>query len=158
MHIRLATLQDLEVLVSLFDGYRVFYRQPSDYESARSFLKKRLQHKDSVIYIAFAKPVLSAVEVADSNIAVGFTQLYPIFSSVSMEPMYLLNDLFIDLDFRGQSIGQALIDTVKALCRDEHQKGIVIQTETTNPAQHLYERLGFKKDPDLHYFWATSKL
>ncbi|MFT5893098.1 MAG: GNAT superfamily N-acetyltransferase [Dokdonia sp.] len=148
MHIRLATLQDLEVLVPLFDGYRVFYRQPSDYKEVCSFLKERLSNKDSFIYIAFAK--------ADSDKAVGFTQLYPIFSSVSMERMYILNDLFIDSNYRGQGIGQALIKTVKDLCRKEHQKGIVIQTETTNPAQHLYERLGFTKDLDLHYFWATK--
>lgn len=156
MYIRLATIQDLERLVPLFDGYRVFYRKTTDYEGARSFLKERLENKDSIVYIAFAKPVLSEVEVADSTIAVGFTQLYPIFSSVSMEPMYLLNDLFIDPDYRGQGIGQSLIATIKEVCRKEKQKGIVIQTETTNPAQYLYERLGFKKDPDLHYFWATK--
>ena len=148
MHIRLATLQDLEVLVPLFDGYRVFYRQSSDYDKAHSFLKERLINKDSVIYIAFAK--------ADSEIAVGFTQLYPIFSSVSMERMYILNALYIHADYRNSGIGQALINEVKNLCRKEHQKGIVIQTETTNPAQHLYERLGFTKDPDLHYFWPTN--
>ena len=150
MHIRLATLQDLEVLVPLFDGYRVFYRQPSDYKGAHSFLKERLSNKDSFMYIAFAK--------SDSGKAIGFTQLYPIFSSVSMERMYMLNDLFIDPNHRGQGIGQALIEVVKDLCRKEHQKGIVLQTEATNPAQHLYERLGFTKDPDLHYFWATSNL
>ncbi len=156
MHIRQATIQDVERLIPLFDGYRVFYRKATDLEGARSFLSERLTKKDSIIYIAFAKPVLSAVEVADSDIAIGFTQLYPIFSSVSMEPMYILNDLFIAPDYRSQGIGQSLIATVKELCRQEHQKGIVIQTETTNPAQHLYERLGFKKDPDLHYFWATK--
>lgn len=156
MHIRLATIQDLELLVPLFNGYRVFYRKTTDLEGARSFLRERLIKKDSIIYIAFAKAVPTTVEVGDSDIAVGFTQLYPIFSSVSMEPMYILNDLFIDPDYRGQGIGQSLIATVKDLCCKEQQKGIVIQTETTNPAQHLYERLGFKKDPDLHYFWATK--
>ena len=156
MYIRQATIQDIEQLIPLFDGYRVFYRKTTDLEGARAFLSERLTKKDSTIYIAFAKPVLSGVEVADSDKAIGFTQLYPIFSSVSMEPMYILNDLFIDPDYRGQGIGQSLITTVKDLCRKEHQKGIVIQTEVTNPAQHLYERLGFKKDPDLHYFWATK--
>lgn len=155
MHIRLATIQDLDFLVPLFEGYRNFYRQSPDSNKARLFLKERLENNESLIYIAFAN-LPSRQAGADSEKAVGFTQLYPIFSSVSMERMYILNDLFIDADCRGQGIGQALIDTVKDLCRKEHQKGIVIQTETTNPAQHLYERLGFKKDPDLHYFWATK--
>ncbi|MEQ3655111.1 MAG: GNAT family N-acetyltransferase, partial [Dokdonia sp.] len=93
---------------------------------------------------------------AEDRKAVGFTQLYPIFSSVSMERMLLLNDLFIDPEYRGQGIGKALIDTAKDLCRTTRQKGIVLQTETNNPAQRLYEREGFTKDPDLHYFWKSN--
>ena len=145
MNIREATISDLELLVPLFDGYRMFYRQASDIEAARKFLTHRITQGESVIYIAIAK-----------GIPIGFTQLYPIFSSVSMEPMYILNDLFIDADFRGKGVGTALIDAIKERCIVENQKGIVIQTETTNPAQKLYEHLGFKKDPDLHYFWATK--
>ena len=148
MHIRQATIDDVDILVPLFEGYRVFYRQAPDNNKARLFLTERLKKNESVIYIAFAK--------ANSKKAIGFTQLYPIFSSVSMERMHILNDLFIDTEYRSQGIGQALINTVKDRCRNEHQKGIVIQTEVTNPAQHLYERLGFIKDPDLHYFWATK--
>ena len=145
MTIREASISDLELLVPLFDGYRMFYKQASDLERARKFLTSRITQGESVIYIAMAqeKPI-------------GFTQLYPIFSSVSMEPMYILNDLFIDAAYRSKGVGTALIDAVKQRCIAENQKGIVIQTETTNPAEKLYEHLGFKKDPDLHYFWATK--
>jgi GNAT superfamily N-acetyltransferase len=145
MTIREASISDLELLVPLFDGYRMFYKQASDLERARKFLTSRITQGESVIYIAMAqeKPI-------------GFTQLYPIFSSVSMEPMYILNDLFIDAAYRSKGVGTALIDAVKQRCIAENQKGIVIQTKTTNPAQKLYEHLGFKKDPDLHYFWATK--
>lgn len=144
MTIREASLNDLDILVPLFNGYRLFYKQPLDQKGAQRFLEQRIKNKESVIYIAF-----------DQEQAIGFTQLYPLFSSVSMEPMYLLNDLFIIHDYRGQGIGTALIDIVKERCTKENQKGIVIQTETTNPAQKLYEHLGFKKDLDLHYFWTT---
>jgi len=148
MHIRQATIHDLELLVPLFEEYRIFYRQSPDSNKAHFFLKERLEHNESLIYLAFAK--------ASSDKAIGFTQLYPIFSSISMERMYILNDLFIDPNHRNKGVGQALINAVKDLCIKEEQKGIVIQTETTNPAQHLYERLEFTKDPDLHYFWATK--
>lgn len=146
MTIREASIQDIDVITLLFNDYRVFYKQEPDLEGAQRFLKKRLEQKDSIIYLAW-----------DNDKALGFTQLYPIFSSVSMEPMYILNDLYILPSYRGQGIGTALINTVKKLCKKEHQKGIVIQTETTNPAQKLYEHLGFKKDPDLHYFWANKQ-
>ncbi|EAQ38286.1 acetyltransferase (GNAT) family protein [Dokdonia sp. MED134] len=146
MHIRQATLTDLEFIIPLFDGYRQFYKQPSDIEGARSFLKERFAHNESTIYVAHT--------ASNPQELVGFTQVYPLFSSVSMERMLLLNDLYIHPDHRGKGIGTLLINRVKELCTATGHKGIALQTGTTNPAQKLYERLGFTKDPDLHYFWA----
>ena len=146
MNIITAQLQHLDSLTTLFNGYRVFYRQESDILAAKEFLKARLENGDSIIYIAFI-----------DDVAVGFTQLYPLFSSVSMEPMYILNDLYIDSNHRSKNIGTSLIDKAKSLCEEKKYKGLIIQTETTNPAQHLYQRLGFVKDQDLMFFWTNPK-
>ena len=147
MTIRQATIQDLALITPLFDAYRMFYKQTSDLTQARQFIEERLRLGESIIYLAIAKDTPQQ--------AIGFTQLYPIFSSVSMQRMYLLNDLYVIKAYRGKGAGKALIDVVKERCRLENQKGIVLQTETTNPAQKIYEYLGFTKDPDLHYFWPT---
>ncbi|GAA4971393.1 GNAT family N-acetyltransferase [Algibacter aquimarinus] len=140
-----AKIKHLEDLIPLFDAYRVFYRQQSDILAARNFLKERLTKKDSVIYIAY-----------ENDVAVGFTQLYFLFSSVSMQPMYLLNDLYIDENQRNKKIGTSLINEAKALCREKSYKGLIIQTEPTNNAQYLYQREGFTKDTDLSFFWKNS--
>ena len=145
MTITRAKLKDLNDLASLFDAYRVFYKQNSNIEAAKRFLKQRMIKNDSIIYIAY-----------DNDEAVGFTQLYPLFSSVSMKPMYMLNDLFVSSTHRGQGIGEALIERAKQLCQTENNKGLAIQTAFNNPPQHLYERLGFKKDPDLQFFWSNK--
>jgi GNAT superfamily N-acetyltransferase len=145
MHIIKAELQHVPDLIPLFDGYRIFYRQTSDYVKAKTFLTNRIQNRESIIYIAY-----------DDENAIGFTQLYPLFSSVSMQPMFLLNDLYVEDNYRSQGIGNLLIDKVKQLCKTLNYKGVAIQTAHTNPAQHLYERLGFVKDPDLHFFWSTN--
>ena len=120
----------------------MFYRQPSNLNGAHKFLKERLEKEDSIIYIAYI-----------NDVAVGFTQLYPLFSSVTMGPMYMLNDLFIHTEYRNKTIGTALINKAKTLCRENHYKELIIQTEVTNPAQHLYKREGFVKDKDLSFFW-----
>ena len=146
MHIIKAELEHIPDLIPLFDGYRMFYKQISDYMSAQKFLTERIKNNQSVIFIAY-----------EEENAVGFTQLFPLFSSVSMEPMYLLNDLFIEDNYRNQGIGKLLIDEAKKLCQNLNYKGLAIQTASDNPAQHLYERLGFEKDPDLHFFWRTIK-
>ena len=140
-----AHIDHLEDLIPLFDGYRIFYKQHSNKNGARQFLKERFKNKDAVIFIAYR-----------DEKAVGFTQLYPLHSSVSMKAMYLLNDLFVDKNYRGNGIGKALINKAKQLCTSENNKGLAIQTAFDNPAQHLYERLGFEKDTDLHFFWTKK--
>lgn len=145
MTIYQAQLKDLEILAPLFDAYRIFYKQESNLDEVKTFLKALLEKKESVVYIA-----------SINGKAIGFTQLFPLFSSVSMEPMYLLNDLYVDSNHRNKGIGEALIDRAKQLCKDENQKGLAIQTAFDNPAQHLYERQGFVKDTDLQFFWSNK--
>ena len=147
MNIVKAHIEHLDLVVSLFDAYRVFYKRPSDKEGAKQFLFERLKNRDSIIFLAF---------VDDET--VGFTQLYPSFSSVSMQPIYILNDLYVDKSHRKKGVGVALLNKAKQLCREHNYKGVGLQTETTNPAQHLYESLGWEKDPDLQYFWTNDEL
>ena len=138
-------IEHLDDLAPLFDAYRVFYKQCSNLERATRFLKDRITKKDSIIYIAYIETV-----------AVGFTQLYPTFSSVTMEKMYVLNDLYVNPNYRGNNVGQHLIEEAKTLCIDNNYKGLALQTAFNNPAQHLYERLDFIKETDLHYFWTNN--
>lgn len=146
MNIIKATQEHLDQLVSLFDGYRIFYEQSSDPEGARDFLTNRLKNNDSIIFIAYD----------EQSVAVGFTQLYPIFSSVSMKPLHVLNDLYVVKRFRGQGIGRSLMEYAKVHIRDINSKGLILQTAVDNPAQHLYEKLGWQRDSEyIHYTWEN---
>jgi len=137
-----AGLDDLEPLVSLFDGYRRFYRQPSDPIGARAFLAERIKRNESVIFLA----------VVDGAI-VGFTQLYPSFSSVSMMRLWVLNDLFVAPEGRRSGAGSALLDRAERWARETGAKGLTLSTEITNgTAQRLYESAGWTKDDEfVHY-------
>jgi len=123
MTILQANIEHLSILAPLFNGYRVFYKQQSDIEATKPFLRERLTKKDTLIYIAFI-----------NDKAVGFTHVFHSFSSVSMEPLYILNDLYVDKNYRKRGVGVALLNTVKKLCKTTNYKGIALQTETTNPA------------------------
>ena len=138
-----ATINDLKQLVPLFDAYRVFYKQPSDKEGAEKFLFERFEHGESVIFMA-----------KDNEEAVGFTQLYPIFSSVSMQRLWLLNDLFVMEQGRRKGIAEKLMNAAKDFATLTRAKGLILSTATDNhDAQRLYERLGYKKDDDfVQYF------
>jgi len=68
----------------------------------------------------------------------------------------VLNDLYVSPNYRGKNIGQQLIQVAKNLCINNNYKGLTLQTAFNNPAQHLYERLGFIKDTDLYYVWTNN--
>lgn len=140
------TKENLDLVVPLFDQYRIFYKQESDKKAARAFLEQRINNDESIIFLAFF-----------DNIPVGFTQLYPMFSSVSMQPSYVLNDLFVDASYRQKQVGEALLNHAKLFCKENNGKGLTLETATDNPARKLYEKLGWKKDLDcFHYFWTVN--
>lgn len=140
--IRKATIHDLNSLAILFDGYRVFYEKSSDISLARDFLKARIENNESTIFVAVINERL-----------VAFTQLYPIFSSVSAKRLLLLNDLYVYPDHRNQRIASLLLERAKQYAIDIGAKGLTLETGKDNPAQKLYERLGWKQDQGyLHYY------
>src|SRR5262249_23742776 len=96
--VRQATVAEVDLIAPLFDQYRQFYRKTGDLEGARRFLLERFANLQSVIFLAFA-----------GDTAVGFTQLYPSFSSASMAPIFVLNDLFVQPDARVRGAGTALL-------------------------------------------------
>lgn len=146
MKIIIANQSHIEALTSLFDAYRIFYKQPSDLDKAKEFLRQRMKKEESIIFLA----------LDDSGRAIGFTQLFPSFSSVTMQRVYILNDLYVEAEFRGKGIGEALLDHAKKFAIQEGSKGLTLETATNNPAQKLYERLGWKKDTDVfHYTWRA---
>lgn len=143
MNIRRATLDDLDRLVPLFDGYRQFYGQPSDLALARSFLSERLVRSQSVIFLAFD----------DQERAIGFTQLFPSFSSTSAARLFILNDLFVRPDARRSGAGSALLRAATDFGRAAGAVELELSTAATNnTAQALYDREGWQRDQDFHVY------
>ncbi len=137
MTIRQATPDDLEALAPLFDSYRQFYGQPADLSIASSFLRERLVRSQSVIFLA----------LDDALGVVGFTQLFPSFSSLSAAPIYILSDLFVAPQARRSGCGAALLRAAAQFGRATNAVYLELTTAITNkPAQALYEAEGWKRD------------
>lgn len=133
-----------EQLISLFDLYRIFYRQNSDISGASTFIDERLNNKDSIFFLC----------ISDKQL-IGFTQLFPTLSSVSMERYYILNDLYVKIEYRGLGAASLLLKHCQEWSNEHNYKGLSLETGSDNPAQKLYERLGWRQEPHtLHYFWS----
>jgi len=136
IQIRRAHIDDLGLITPLFDLYRQFYEQASDLASATSFLQQRLKHNESVIFLAF-----------DGADAVGFTQLYPGFSSVSMARTFLLNDLYVVSSHRRHGVGPLLLEAAVAHAKAEQAVRISLTTNVANTtAQAVYEGQGWARE------------
>lgn len=145
--IETASLAQLEVLTKMFEAYRKFYRKPPNPSGARQFLQDRLNHEESIIFIA-----------SSQGDYCGFTQLYPLFSSTNLSRLFLLNDLYVAPDYRNCGVGKALITAAKEHALAHNANGLLLETEKTNaPGNHLYPLMGFQKDEDHHYyFWEAT--
>src|SRR5260221_4245778 len=128
--VRQATIFDLDLLIPLFDAYRQFYRKPSDLGLARRFLLERFQHSQSVVFLAMRR----------DGSAVGFTQLFPSFSTASAARILILNDLFVRPEARRKRIGSRLLAPAADFGRAVGAVRLTLSTEVTNEAaQALYE-------------------
>jgi ribosomal protein S18 acetylase RimI-like enzyme len=142
-----ATLADLDAVASLFDAYRVFYRQAPDVASARSFIEARLQHGESVIFLS---------RDSVSGAALGFTQLYPSFSSVAARRIWILNDLFVVPAARKRGVARALMERARAFATETGASRLVLETaEDNHAAQSLYESLGYARETDERHYALT---
>jgi ribosomal protein S18 acetylase RimI-like enzyme len=139
--LRRATLDDLDQLAPLFDAYRRFYAQRADLQRARDFLRERLERGESAILLA----------ELGGNVA-GFTQLYPMFSSVRTARIWILNDLFVAEGARRQGVANALLDGAAQFAREQGAAGVMLETSRDNaPARALYRAAGWSEDDSQWY-------
>ena len=142
----MATVDDIKVAAVLFNEYRIFYNQTDDMHGAINFLQERIAKNESTIFIAFL-----------DDEPVGFTQLYPIFSSVSLKRAWLLNDLYVAETARRQGVANALLDKAKEFGTQNNAGWLLLETAFDNyKAQSVYEKNGWIKQTDSFYRFTLS--
>jgi GNAT superfamily N-acetyltransferase len=133
MVVRRTGLTHLDVVTRLFDQYRGFYGQPSDPALARDFIRERMERDESVILLAWV-----------DDAAVGFTQLYPAFSSVSASRVWILNDLLVLPEARRMGVARALLSSAAEFARADGALRLELETDHDNAsAQALYRAMGW---------------
>jgi ribosomal protein S18 acetylase RimI-like enzyme len=139
MRIIKATLEHLDLLAPLFVKYREFYGELPFPDSSREFLEKRLSRDESVIYLA--------LPIDDDKKLLGFCQLYPSYSSLSLKRVWILNDIYVAEDARRQLVADHLMRTAKKMAKDTQAVRMRVSTSSNNEvAQKVYESIGFRED------------
>jgi GNAT superfamily N-acetyltransferase len=134
-----ATAVEIPDLVELVHQYRAFYKQDRN-EDVATFLEQRIANDEAIVFIANY--------VEELNIrAVGFTLIYPTFSTVSLSEVWLLNDLFVDPHYRRHGIAELLMETAELAAKKVGATRVFLRTAHDNLiAQALYEKRGWVQD------------
>ena len=145
MKIRFADSKDLKSLADLFSSYLKFYKTEKSPAELVDFLNQRISKKESLIWVC-----------EDSSGLLGFVQVYPSFSSLSLKALWILNDLFVLESARRKGIARKLIECVQIEAKKSGVVGLSLMTGIENTsAQKLYESLGWKKVEE--YFSYTFR-
>ncbi len=138
MRIVQATLDHLDLLTPLFIKYREFYGELPFPDSSRKFLETRLKRKESIIYLALAD---------DEDKLLGYCQLYPSYSSLSLKRVWILNDIYVAEDARRMLVADRLLQTAKQMAKETQAVRMRVATSVDNEvAQKTYESIGFRVD------------
>jgi len=144
MRIVQATLEHLDQLTPLFIKYRELFGQVAYPESSRKFLSTRISRKESVIYLAMPD---------DEERILGFCQLYPSYSSLSLKRVWILNDIYVCEDARRQLVADHLIQAAKKMAKETQAIRMRVSSSINNDVAHkLYESLGFVEDHEFKNF------
>jgi len=136
-----ATAADLDRLTPLFVAYRRFYKKPPRGAAARRYLAERLRRGESVVFLAEL-----------GRVSVGFVQLYPGFSSLSLGRAWVLNDLYVAPEARGHGAARRLMEAAHRHGRRTGAVRIELATAKTNrAARALYDDLGYELDDEFDF-------
>ena len=131
-------------IAPLFDAYRQFYRKPSDPALARQFLAQRAERSESLLFVA---------ERERGGEAIGFVQVYPVFSSVRCARAWILNDLFVASSARRLGVARALLRFVAHEAQAAGAAYVELSTETNNAkARALYESEGYVRETGYEHY------
>lgn len=148
MNIKRCDINDLELLIPLFDDYRQHFKQSSEPELIQEFLAQRIESDDVIIYLAHT-----------NNDIHGFVLLYPSYSSIGLSKIWILNDFYLRSGNQKRLMAKQLLDQLVADCKEAGAIRIEVTTRKENHKLHnLYKEYGFEKDYKYdHYFLQVTK-
>lgn len=132
--IRLATSDDLPVLVELMRGYYRDDGLPFDEDAARATMRRLLsQPQWGRVWLAF-----------EDRCAIGYVALCIGFSLELGGNDAFIDEVFVLPEFRGRGCGRQLLETAGLAARDLDVRAVHLEVDRHNEAaQRLYRSLGY---------------
>jgi ribosomal protein S18 acetylase RimI-like enzyme len=136
MRIISATLDHLDQLTPMFTHYREMYGAMPQPDASKEYLAQRINKQEAIILLAFEDEAL-----------LGFCLVYPSFSSISLRPMWIINDLYVAEKARRNHVALQLLQATAEQARAHGAVRLRVSISASNEiAQRLYESANFLED------------
>jgi GNAT superfamily N-acetyltransferase len=140
--VRQAVLDDIDAVSTLLDEFRQFQGKEPNLSACRDFLKDRMNHGDSVVFLASLGPR-----------PVGIAKLYPSYSTTALARVFILNDLYVNSAGRRAGTASALLSAVEAYAWSFGACRVSLNVAQVNStAQKLYLARGWSQDQEFFMF------
>ncbi|UXN34582.1 GNAT family N-acetyltransferase [Avibacterium paragallinarum] len=131
---------NLELLLPLFEQYRLSQGMTENPDRTLTFLTNRIRFSESIFFLA----------VDAQNQALGFIQLYPRLSSLQLQRYWQLTDIFVLPQQNSTEIYTALIAKAKEFVRYTQSSRLVIEQRTQQ--EDWLEMAGFRANTKKQIF------
>ncbi|WP_410687477.1 GNAT family N-acetyltransferase [Avibacterium paragallinarum] len=131
---------NLELLLPLFEQYRLSQGMAENPDRTLTFLINRIRFSESIFFLA----------VDAQNQALGFIQLYPRLSSLQLQRYWQLTDIFVLPQQNSTEIYTALIAKAKEFVRYTQSSRLVIEQRTQQ--EDWLEMAGFRANTKKQIF------
>jgi GNAT superfamily N-acetyltransferase len=135
--------QQYETLIPMIAAYQRFYEAEDIREERnREFFRRFLAPSEDGMLIGAWR----------GDRLVGYACLYWHFSSTKAVETVLMNDLYVEVEARGEGVGRALIEAAAAVARDRGSPILEWSTAPDNAtAQRLYDSTGAERSTWIEY-------
>jgi len=131
---------NLDILLPLFEEYRLSHGMAENPERTLTFLTNRIRFSESIFFLA----------LDEDKKAVGFIQLYPRLSSLQLQRYWQLTDIFVRNISHKNDVYTALIAKAKEFVSYTQSTRLTVEQDIQQ--HHLLENEGFKLNPKKSVF------
>ena len=131
---------NLDILLPLFEEYRLAHGMVENPERTLTFLTNRIRFSESIFFLA----------LDEDKKAVGFIQLYPRLSSLQLQRYWQLTDIFVRNISHKNDVYTALIAKAKEFVSYTQSTRLTVEQDIQR--HHLLENEGFKLNPNKSVF------
>lgn len=131
---------NLDILLPLFEEYRLSHGMAENPERTLTFLTNRIRFSESIFFLA----------LDEDKKAVGFIQLYPRLSSLQLQRYWQLTDIFVRNISYKNDVYTALISKAKEFVSYTQSTRLTVEQDIQR--HHLLENEGFKLNPKKSVF------